>query len=72
VQISVRDNGSGMTNAVLERAFEPFFTTKKLGKGTGLGLSTVFGAVKHNGGFIEILSKPNVGTRVNVYFLSES
>jgi PAS domain S-box-containing protein len=34
VQISVRDNGSGMTNAVLERAFEPFFTTKKLGKGT--------------------------------------
>ncbi|MEM7385058.1 MAG: ATP-binding protein [Verrucomicrobiota bacterium] len=37
VEISVRDNGSGMPEQVREKIFEPFFTTKDQGKGTGLG-----------------------------------
>jgi PAS domain S-box-containing protein len=36
VQISVRDNGCGMTNAVLERVFEPFY--KKVRQGNWIGL----------------------------------
>jgi two-component system NtrC family sensor kinase len=39
VEIRVRDNGTGMTNAVAARMFQPFFTTKPNGEGTGLGLS---------------------------------
>jgi PAS domain S-box-containing protein len=71
VQVSVMDDGCGMTDAVLERVFEPFYTTKDLGKGTGLGLSTVFGAVKQNNGFVEIQSKPKLGTTINLYFPRE-
>ena len=71
VRTSISDNGCGMSDTDLERAFEPFFTTKALGKGTGLGLSIIFGAVKQNGGFIEIQSELDVGTTVNVYFLRD-
>lgn len=38
-EISIRDNGQGMTPDVLEQVFNPFFTTKPTGEGTGLGLS---------------------------------
>ncbi|HEY5617061.1 MAG TPA: PAS domain S-box protein [Vicinamibacterales bacterium] len=66
VSVTVQDTGCGMTSEVLTHAFEPFFTTKSQGKGTGLGLSTVYGIVKHNGGYITIDSEPAVGTVVTV------
>ena len=37
VKISVRDNGTGMNDATLEKIFDPFFTTKGTGEGTGSG-----------------------------------
>ncbi|MBC3788348.1 sensor histidine kinase [Spirosoma utsteinense] len=39
VTLHVRDNGSGIDPAILEKIFQPFFTTKPTGQGTGLGLS---------------------------------
>jgi two-component system, NtrC family, sensor kinase len=39
VQISISDNGSGMSEEIKSRIFDPFFTTKPVGKGTGMGMS---------------------------------
>jgi PAS domain S-box-containing protein len=55
VEVSFRDNGTGVANA--DRIFDPFFTTKEVGKGTGLGLSICYGIVKEHGG--EILCHNN-------------
>ena len=51
IAISIKDNGIGINQSVLDKIFDPFFTTKPVGSGTGLGLSTSYSIVveKHNG-----------------------
>ena len=67
VVIAVSDSGTGMPDAVKERAFEPFFTTKQAGRGTGLGLSTVYGFAKQSSGAVSIDSAPGQGTTIRLY-----
>ncbi|MDR3524216.1 MAG: ATP-binding protein [Acetobacteraceae bacterium] len=52
VEMSVRDTGTGIADAVLPQLFEPFFTTKPPGVGTGLGLSICHGIISSFGGRI--------------------
>jgi len=67
VVLELADAGVGMTPDVLERAFDPFFTTKDVGQGTGLGLSMVHGFVEQSGGFVEIDSEVQNGTKVRIF-----
>ena len=63
IEVSVTDNGCGMSEAVQARLFEPFFTTKDVGRGTGQGLVLVrAAALKHNGS-LGFESTQGVGTR---------
>jgi PAS domain S-box-containing protein len=68
VQLTVKDNGIGMTEETLSHLFEPFYSTKGVGKGTGLGLSTVYGIIKQNNGLIQVLSDIDHGTEFRIYF----
>lgn len=67
VLLGVKDTGTGISPAVINRIFDPFFTTKEIGKGTGLGLSTALSIVKSHGGFINTYSEQNLGTAFSVY-----
>ena len=58
--LTVRDNGCGMTEEVLEHLFEPFFTRRRDGHGTGLGLSITYRIVTDHGGQI-IAESPGEG-----------
>ena len=71
IQLSVADDGVGMEDSVLEQVFEPFFTTKVNEdghSGTGLGLSTVYGIMKQHHGWISVKSRPEIGSRFDLFF----
>ncbi|MCA9488596.1 MAG: response regulator [Myxococcales bacterium] len=68
VVLRVRDTGSGMDAATLDRAFEPFFTTKEVGRGTGLGLATVLDVTRRLGGDVHVVSALGEGTTFDFYF----
>ncbi len=63
VLISVKDNGNGIPQKVLDKIFQPFFTTKPAGAGTGLGLSMSYDIVtKAHNGEIKVETKEVEGT----------
>jgi PAS domain S-box-containing protein len=67
LQLSVRDNGTGIPAEILEKIFEPYFTTKGQGEGTGLGLAVVQSIILDFCGDITVESEPGKGTVFHVY-----
>ncbi|MCI4625061.1 MAG: PAS domain S-box protein [Candidatus Magnetoovum sp. WYHC-5] len=66
VLVSIKDNGSGMSEEIKDKIFEPFFTTKDVEKGTGLGLSIAFDIIKKHNGIIQVESELQKGTTFTV------
>ena len=61
IQLSISDNGKGISKENVDKIFEPFFTTKK--SGTGIGLALVKKIIDMHNGKIAIESKEGQGTR---------
>ena len=66
LEVTVSDNGEGISAKEIRQVLMPFFTTKK--GGTGLGLSLTSSLVSQHHGTIEIESSPNQGTTVTLRF----
>ncbi len=57
VEISIQDNGTGISPPDIVKIFDPFFTTKAVGSGTGLGLYISYGlATEQCGGDLNAIS----------------
>jgi len=65
--ISVRDNGDGIPQNIVDKIFQPFFTTKPTRQGTGLGLSLAYDTVKAHGGEIKVESKEGQGSEFIIH-----
>ncbi len=66
LEISIRDNGSGIPPHVVDKIFNPFFTTKPTDQGTGLGLALSNDIVREQGGAIRVESEPGQFTEMIV------
>lgn len=67
VKLSIADTGHGMTEKQLELAFKPFHTTKP--RGLGIGLTLVKRTLERYRGSVQITSRENAGTRVELTFV---
>ncbi len=67
VRFRVEDSGVGMAPETLARAIEPFFSTKSALGGAGLGLSAAHSLAAGAGGALDIASRPDQGTCVDLY-----
>ena len=54
VSVSIRDNGTGIPDAIVDKIFDPFFTTKSGTQGTGLGLSISHEIIREHGGEFQV------------------
>ena len=67
IEVSVRDNGPGLTPDARQNVFEPFFTTKT--KGTGLGMAIARRIVEAHGGQIAVGNDSSAGAEFIVTLL---
>ncbi len=56
VEVTIRDNGDGIPDDVIDKIFNPFFTTKPTDQGTGLGLAISSDIIRQHGGAISATS----------------
>jgi len=66
IEISVKDNGKGIPQNILDKIFQPFFTTKPTGQGTGLGLSLSYDIVKAHGGEVKMETREGEGSEFTI------
>jgi signal transduction histidine kinase len=68
-ELTISDNGAGMSPDEAERAFEPFFRGERTRStpGTGLGLSIVKRVVEASGGTISLDSTVGRGTKFTIH-----
>ncbi len=66
VILIIRDNGSGIEKANLQKIFEPFHTTKS--KGTGLGLAITYKILENHEAKVFVESENKKGTTFTIDF----
>lgn len=65
--IEMEDTGKGIDEELRMKIFEPYFSTKEKDSNLGMGLYLVDRVIKGHGGFIEIESEKEKGTKFSLY-----
>jgi signal transduction histidine kinase len=65
-EVTVADDGRGMSYEAARRAFDPFYSGREAGRGAGLGLPKAWRLVESSGGTVLLDSRPGQGTRVSI------
>ena len=63
-ELTIEDNGPGLTPEAMARVFQPFATTKA--NGTGLGLAIVQKVMVSHNGSVSVANAPEGGARFSV------
>lgn len=66
VVLEIEDNGTGISEDILEKIWAPFFTTKEVGKGTGLGLHLCRDIIRDHDGDITAENIEGSGARFTI------
>lgn len=67
-KLEIKDEGSGISDEIIDKIFNPFFSTKVKDKGTGLGLSTVLSTILEHEGLLTVSTKKGIGSKFTLYF----
>ena len=62
IELSIKDNGKGFDENMLDRIFEPYVTSKE--KGTGLGLAIVKRIIEEHNGGIRVENNESIGAGI--------
>lgn len=62
VTLSIKDNGTGMSESVRSKIFDPFFTTKAVGKGIGLGMAITHSIIQDHEGQLAVETEEGDGS----------
>lgn len=71
LDITIEDNGKGMTGEQVQNVIDPFFTTRTTRK-VGLGIPLFKMAAEQTGGSFTIESTVGVGTKLTAHFVKSS
>jgi len=69
INVTIKDNGSGISPEHLGKVFDPYFSTRDevSRKGMGLGLAVCYTVIKKHNGSIQLESEPGKGTEVTLH-----
>jgi PAS domain S-box-containing protein len=65
INITVQDQGTGISEENVQNIFNPYFTTRE--EGHGLGLAVTYSIIKNHDGYISVDSKEGGGTSFTFY-----
>ncbi len=71
IQIIIEDDGTGMSEEMVNKVIDPFYTTRSTRK-VGLGIPMLKQNAELTGGYLNITSKENVGTTIDVTFIKDN
>lgn len=66
IELTFRDNGSGVPDEIKQKIVEPFFTTRA--DGTGLGMAIIHQNISEHGGSLNINDAPGGGAEFRLTF----